>query len=145
VTAFCVLGEPMRRETFRLLAAQNAPVCVCEVVDRFGLSQPTISPRLRILRQAGLVRVSKRGVWAWYTRAAGTGWANPDRTGHPGRGGSARGERFSLARCPEVSTEAVVIRDQTKDTKRIVMTVKLETAEATGIGSSGASFQLVRL
>ena len=66
VTAFRALGDPTRLEIFRLLAAQDAPVCACDVVDRFGLSQPTISHHLRILRQAGLVTSAKRGVWAWY-------------------------------------------------------------------------------
>lgn len=66
VAAFRALGDPTRLEIFRLLAAQEAPVCACDVVDRFGLSQPTISHHLRILREAGLVTVSKRGVWAWY-------------------------------------------------------------------------------
>jgi ArsR family transcriptional regulator len=64
--AFRALGDPTRLEIFRLLAAQSAPVCACDVVDRFGLSQPTISHHLRILREAGLVTVSRRGVWAWY-------------------------------------------------------------------------------
>ena len=66
VAAFRALGDPTRLEIFRLLAAQDAPVCACDVVDRHGLSQPTISHHLRILREAGLVTVSKRGVWAWY-------------------------------------------------------------------------------
>jgi ArsR family transcriptional regulator len=66
VAAFRALGDPTRLEIFRLLAAQDAPVCACDVVDRFGLSQPTISHHLRILRQAGLVTSTKRGVWAWY-------------------------------------------------------------------------------
>jgi ArsR family transcriptional regulator len=35
-------------------------------VDRFDLSQPTISHHLKILRDAGLVTVSRRGVWAYY-------------------------------------------------------------------------------
>ena len=66
VAAFRALGDSTRLEIFRLLAAQDAPVCACDVVDRFGLSQPTISHHLRILREAGLVTTSKRGVWAWY-------------------------------------------------------------------------------
>jgi len=66
VAAFRALGDPTRLEIFRLLAAQDAPVCACDVVDRFGLAQPTISHHLRILRQAGLVTTAKRGVWAWY-------------------------------------------------------------------------------
>lgn len=65
VAAFRALGDPTRLEIFRLLAAQDAPVCACDVVARFGLSQPTISHHLRILRQAGLVTSAKRGVWAW--------------------------------------------------------------------------------
>lgn len=66
VAAFKALGDPSRLEIFRLLAAQGEPVCACDVVDRFGLSQPTISHHLRTLREAGLVKVSRRGVWAWY-------------------------------------------------------------------------------
>jgi ArsR family transcriptional regulator, arsenate/arsenite/antimonite-responsive transcriptional repressor len=66
VAAFRALGDATRLEIFRLLAAQSEPVCVCDVVDRFDVSQPTISHHLRILRQAGLVTVTRRGVWAWY-------------------------------------------------------------------------------
>ncbi|MBA2597572.1 MAG: metalloregulator ArsR/SmtB family transcription factor [Chloroflexota bacterium] len=66
MAAFRALGDPTRLEIFRLLAAQEAPVCACDVVDRFGLAQPTISHHLRILREAGLVTTEKRGVWAWY-------------------------------------------------------------------------------
>jgi ArsR family transcriptional regulator len=66
VAAFRALGDATRLEIFRLLAAQSEPVCVCDVVDRFEVSQPTISHHLRILREAGLVTVSRRGVWAWY-------------------------------------------------------------------------------
>ncbi|HYU19118.1 MAG TPA: metalloregulator ArsR/SmtB family transcription factor [Chloroflexota bacterium] len=66
VSAFRALGDPARLEIFRLIAAQPAPICVCDVVDHFHLSQPTISHHLKVLRQAGLVSVSRRGVWAYY-------------------------------------------------------------------------------
>ncbi len=66
VAAFRALGDATRLEIFRLLVTQSEPVCVCDVVDRFDVSQPTISHHLRILREAGLVTVSRRGVWAWY-------------------------------------------------------------------------------
>ena len=49
-----------------LIAAQTDPICVCDVVGRFELTQPTISYHLKLLRQAGLVTVSQRGVWAYY-------------------------------------------------------------------------------
>jgi ArsR family transcriptional regulator len=53
-------------EVFRLIAAQPAPICVCDIVDRFNVSQPTISHHLKALRDASLVKVSRRGVWAFY-------------------------------------------------------------------------------
>jgi ArsR family transcriptional regulator, arsenate/arsenite/antimonite-responsive transcriptional repressor len=61
------LGEPMRLETYRLIAAQEAPLCVCDVVERFPLQQPTISHHLKVLREAELVTVSRQGRWAYYS------------------------------------------------------------------------------
>jgi ArsR family transcriptional regulator len=66
VGAYRALGDATRLEVFRLIAAQTTPICVCDIVDRFNVSQPTISHHLKALRDAGLVRVSRRGVWAFY-------------------------------------------------------------------------------
>jgi ArsR family transcriptional regulator len=66
VLLFRALGDPTRLEIFRLIAAQPQPICVCDVVDRFDVRQPTISHHLKVLREAGLVTVSRRGVWAYY-------------------------------------------------------------------------------
>jgi ArsR family transcriptional regulator len=66
VAGFKALGDPTRLAIFRLIAAQEAPLCACDVVDRFDLTQPTISHHLKVLRDAGLVTVSRRGVWAYY-------------------------------------------------------------------------------
>jgi ArsR family transcriptional regulator len=63
---FKALADPTRFDIFRLVAAQDAPICACDVVDRFEVSQPTISHHLKVLRDAGLVSVSRRGVWAYY-------------------------------------------------------------------------------
>jgi len=66
VAGFKALADPTRLDIFRLIAAQQAPLCVCDVVDRFDVSQPTISHHLKVLREAGLITVSRRGVWAYY-------------------------------------------------------------------------------
>src|SRR5215210_1505997 len=66
VAVLRALGEPMRLEIYRLIAAQDAPLCVCDVVERFPLQQPTISHHLRVLREAALVTVSRQGRWAYY-------------------------------------------------------------------------------
>jgi ArsR family transcriptional regulator len=67
VAVFRALGDPTRLEIFRFIAAQPEPACVCDIVDQFVVSQPTISHHLKTLREAGLVTVSRRGVWAHYT------------------------------------------------------------------------------
>jgi DNA-binding transcriptional ArsR family regulator len=66
VTMFRALGDPTRLEVLRLIAAQPEPLCVCDVVSQFNVSQPTISHHLKVLREAGLVVVSRRGTWAYY-------------------------------------------------------------------------------
>jgi ArsR family transcriptional regulator len=57
----------MRLEIYRLIAAQEVPLCVCDVVERFPLQQPTISHHLKVLREAELVSVSRQGKWAYYS------------------------------------------------------------------------------
>jgi ArsR family transcriptional regulator len=57
-----------------IIAGQPAgePLCVCEIEGEFGLAQPTISHHLKVLRQAGPVTVTKRGLWYYYApRPAG--------------------------------------------------------------------------
>jgi ArsR family transcriptional regulator, arsenate/arsenite/antimonite-responsive transcriptional repressor len=66
VTMFKALADPTRLDIFRLVAAQEAPICACDVVDRFQVSQPTISHHMKVLKDAGLITVSRRGVWAYY-------------------------------------------------------------------------------
>lgn len=63
---FKALADGTRLDVFRLIAGQDEPICACDIVDRFDVSQPTIAHHLKVLREAGLVTVSRRGVWAWY-------------------------------------------------------------------------------
>lgn len=51
--ALQVLAEPRRRAILEVLGDGERPVG--ELVGRLGLSQPTVSKHLRILREAGLV------------------------------------------------------------------------------------------
>ena len=66
VAIFKALADATRLDVFRLIAAQAEPICACDVVDRFDVSQPTVSHHLKVLREAGLITVSRRGVWAYY-------------------------------------------------------------------------------
>lgn len=52
---FAVLSEPSRRQILDLLRDGERPVG--ELVERLGMSQPGVSKHLRVLRDAGFVRV----------------------------------------------------------------------------------------
>lgn len=63
-TTFDALSEPMRRRILELL--RDGERGVGELVERLGLSQPGVSKHLRVLREAGLVRVRPDGRRRWY-------------------------------------------------------------------------------
>jgi ArsR family transcriptional regulator, arsenate/arsenite/antimonite-responsive transcriptional repressor len=48
----------------------STAVCVCDFTAAFELSQPTISHHMAKLREAGLVEVTKVGIWAYYRLSA---------------------------------------------------------------------------
>jgi ArsR family transcriptional regulator len=67
------LADPTRLGLLDLLAQQAAPICVCDLTPHFAQRQPTISHHLRLLREAGLIRLEKRGTWSYYAATpAGT-------------------------------------------------------------------------
>jgi DNA-binding transcriptional ArsR family regulator len=55
VSLFDVLVDPSRRQILDLLRVRERSVG--ELVGELGLSQPGVSKHLRVLREAGLVRV----------------------------------------------------------------------------------------
>ena len=61
---FKALGDPTRLAIVNQLAASDE-CCVCNL-EPLGLTQPTISHHLKILREAGLVESTRRGTWAYY-------------------------------------------------------------------------------
>ena len=66
MAAFKALADATRFQVFSLIASRPEPICVCDIVARFELSQPTISHHLRVLRSAGLVTSTRRGTWSYY-------------------------------------------------------------------------------
>ena len=63
-TTFEVVAEPTRRRILDLLRERSRPVG--ELVELFGTSQPLVSKHLRVLRDAGLVRVRQDAQRRWY-------------------------------------------------------------------------------
>ncbi len=46
--------------------SRTGELCECNIVPSFGLSQPTISYHLKVLREAGLIRSDRRGQWVYH-------------------------------------------------------------------------------
>jgi ArsR family transcriptional regulator len=63
------LADPTRLQMIGILKNAPEPVCICDFTAAFDLSQPTISHHMAKLREAGLVDVSKAGIWAYYRLA----------------------------------------------------------------------------
>lgn len=64
---FKALADPVRLRILSCVAsAAPGEVCVCDLPDVVGRSQPTISHHLGLLVKAGLLSREQRGRWAWF-------------------------------------------------------------------------------
>ncbi|MGC9934426.1 ArsR/SmtB family transcription factor [Priestia aryabhattai] len=60
-----LLGDKTRLSMMKLL--QNNECCVCELVEIYKTSQPSISQNLRKLKDIELVREKRKGQWIFYS------------------------------------------------------------------------------
>ena len=66
VAVLKALADPTRLAMALILRDAEAPVCICDLVGAFDLSQPTVSHHMARLREAGLVESEKAGIWTFY-------------------------------------------------------------------------------
>lgn len=59
------LGDPTRLMMMKLLS--SADYCVCQFVDMFEMSQPSISQHLKKLKIADYVKEERRGQWRYFS------------------------------------------------------------------------------
>jgi ArsR family transcriptional regulator, arsenate/arsenite/antimonite-responsive transcriptional repressor len=65
--ALKVLADPARLRILSLIQSQpSGEACVCHLTEPLGLTQPTVSHHLRVLREAGLLEREQRGSWAYF-------------------------------------------------------------------------------
>ena len=64
---FGSLSDPNRVKIVNLLATSSGEVCVCDLTEPLGLSQPTVSHHMKKLLDVGLVEREQRGKWAFFT------------------------------------------------------------------------------
>ncbi|WP_316572437.1 metalloregulator ArsR/SmtB family transcription factor [Neobacillus sp. YIM B06451] len=60
-----LLGDRTRLTMMALLKMRE--LCVCELLEVFDMSQPSISQHLRKLKDAGLVKEERKGQWIFYS------------------------------------------------------------------------------
>jgi ArsR family transcriptional regulator len=61
---FRALGDETRLRIVALLS--HGELCVCHVEEALGLTQPTASRHLGVLRAAGVVQPRREGTWVYY-------------------------------------------------------------------------------
>jgi DNA-binding transcriptional ArsR family regulator len=89
---FRAVADPTRRAVLELL--REAELSATELAEPFRISQPAISQHLRVLREAGLVRVEKIGRHRKYKLNPEPLRAIDDWIGHYRRFWSRRLERL---------------------------------------------------
>lgn len=64
------LGDAKRLEIVQMLS--DGEKCGCKLLERFEITQPTLSHHMRILVECGLVNDRKEGKWHHYSLNCGT-------------------------------------------------------------------------
>ena len=59
------LGDANRLEIVRMLS--DGEKCGCKILERFEITQPTLSHHMKILTSCGLVNDRKKGKWHQYS------------------------------------------------------------------------------
>ncbi len=50
-----------------IVVLRNGELCVCELCDILRMTQSTLSPHLRVIRDSGIVSTRKQGKWMYYS------------------------------------------------------------------------------
>jgi ArsR family transcriptional regulator, arsenate/arsenite/antimonite-responsive transcriptional repressor len=65
---FKLLGDKNRLQIVALL--NDRELCVCEMVELLATSQPNISQHIRKLKDAQLIKETRKGQWNYYSLSA---------------------------------------------------------------------------
>jgi ArsR family transcriptional regulator, arsenate/arsenite/antimonite-responsive transcriptional repressor len=64
---FKALADPMRLRLLSLIAChEGGESCVCDLLEAFDVTAPSVSYHLKVLREAGLISSERRGTWVYY-------------------------------------------------------------------------------
>lgn len=60
------LADPVRVQLLSLVLSEEDGCCTCDLAPTVGVSEPTVSHHLKVLREAGLVEGTKVGTNVYY-------------------------------------------------------------------------------
>lgn len=64
---FKALGDPARLRIIRMLASNpENTLCVSDLADRLGLTQPATSQHIKVLKNVGILEANKEGFRVYY-------------------------------------------------------------------------------
>lgn len=59
------LSDPARLRIIEMIGKER--LCACKILEKFSMTQPTLSYHMKILTESGLVNVEKDWKWSYYT------------------------------------------------------------------------------
>ncbi|KAF1297220.1 transcriptional regulator [Enterococcus sp. JM4C] len=59
------MSDPNRVKIIHILS--KGTMCACHVLEHFEFTQPTLSHHMKVLEKAGIVSVSKKSQWHYYS------------------------------------------------------------------------------
>jgi len=66
VQIFKALSDSTRLEIV-LMLSNTEKMCACKILEKFEITQPTLSHHMKILSECGLVNTQKVGKWSHYS------------------------------------------------------------------------------
>ncbi|MDX9872441.1 MAG: metalloregulator ArsR/SmtB family transcription factor [Clostridia bacterium] len=64
-TVFKALGDPKRAMIIDMLSCGE--LCACMILEKFEMSQSTLSHHMKLLCECGLVKGREQGKWTYYS------------------------------------------------------------------------------
>lgn len=62
---FKVLGDPKRVLIIDMLSCGE--LCACKILEKFDMSQSTLSHHMKLMCESGIVRSREEGKWTYYS------------------------------------------------------------------------------
>lgn len=62
---FKALGDPKRAMIVDMLSCGE--LCACDILEKFEMSQSTLSHHMKLLRECGIVKGRNEGKWTYYS------------------------------------------------------------------------------